>query len=112
MIDNVVAAEHGSALRRLKNGGQHAQRGGFAGAVGAQQAVNFSRLTNETDMIHSPDYAALLVLEAFAKSASFNHFEGPHGPGLPNVLSVLRGVRPESYVDSRFAVTNGGLRSI
>src|SRR6476646_697492 len=73
VLDDVVAADGGGAVGGLEDGGEHAQRGGFAGAVGAEQAVNLAGLTLKADVIDGTDFAALLVLEALGQATSINH---------------------------------------
>src|SRR5882762_9461364 len=73
LLDDVVPADPGSAVGGLEDGGEHAKRGGFAGAIGAQEAVNLARLAGEADVVDGADFAALLVLEALGQATSFNH---------------------------------------
>src|SRR2546427_597014 len=56
-----------------RNGGQHAQRGGLAGAVGAEQTVDLAGLAAETDVFDGANHAALLVLKLLRKIARFDH---------------------------------------
>jgi hypothetical protein len=76
-LDDVIAAESGGTVAGLENGGQHAQSGGFAGAVGAQQTVDLAWAAGETDVIHGADGAAFFVLEVFAEIAGFDHLRTP-----------------------------------
>src|SRR6266849_3897752 len=73
MLDDVVAADEGGAVGGFQDGGEHAQGGGFAGAVGAEQAVDAAGLAAETDVMDGPDFSALLVVKAFIQAASLNH---------------------------------------
>src|SRR5690348_139963 len=73
LFDDVVAADDGGAISRLKNGGKHAQGSGFARAVSSQQAVDLSRLTLKADVIHGTYFTALLVLEALGQATGVNH---------------------------------------
>jgi hypothetical protein len=78
LLDDIVAADQGRAVGGLENGGEHTQRGGFSGAIGAQQAVNFSGFATKTDVIHGADLAAFFVVEALGQTASFNHGQTTH----------------------------------
>src|SRR5713101_4605126 len=73
MLDDVAAADEGGAVGGFQDGGEHAQGGGFAGAVGAEQAVDAAGLAAETDVMDGPDFSALLVVKAFGQAASLNH---------------------------------------
>src|SRR5437667_231315 len=77
LLDNVAAADQGSAVGGLKDGGKHSKRGGFAGAVGAQETINPAGLADKADVIDGADFTALLVLEALGQTASFNHQRTP-----------------------------------
>ncbi len=72
-LDDVVTANEGGAAGGLEDGGEHAERGGFAGAIGPEEAVNPARLAGEADAIDGADFAAFLVLKAFGQTASFDH---------------------------------------
>src|SRR5712691_797690 len=73
MLDDVVAADEGGAVGGFQDGGEHAQGGGFAGAVGAEQAVDAAGLAAETDIVDGANLSALLVVKAFGQAASLNH---------------------------------------
>src|SRR6267378_3209436 len=73
LLDDIVAADDGGAIGGLEDGGEHAECGGFAGAIGAEEAVNLARLAGEADVIDGADFTALLVLEALGQATSFNH---------------------------------------
>src|SRR5216683_367391 len=77
MLDDVVAADEGGAVGGFQDGGEHAQGGGFAGAVGAEQAVDAAGLAAETDVIDGTDLAALFVVKAFGQATSLNHLKTP-----------------------------------
>src|SRR6266478_7214876 len=77
LLDDIVAADERGAVRGLEDGGEHAEGGGFAGAIGSEEAVNSARLAREADVIDSADFAAFFVLEAFGQATSFNHQETP-----------------------------------
>src|SRR6266850_5233791 len=77
LLDDVVAADDGGAIGGLEDGGEHAERGGFAGAVSAEKTVNLSGLAGKADVIYGADFAALLVLEALGQATSFNHRRTP-----------------------------------
>ena len=63
----------GGAVGGLQDGGQHAQRGGFAGAVGAEQTVDLAGLAGEGDVIDGANLAALLVVKDLDKTTRFDH---------------------------------------
>jgi len=73
VFDDIVASNHSGAVGGLENGGEHAEGGGFAGAVGAEQAVNLAGLALKANVIDGTDFAALLVLEALGQATSINH---------------------------------------
>src|SRR5437899_5953310 len=50
LLDDIVAADNGRAVGGLKNRGEHAKRGGFAGAVSAKKAVDFAWLSGKADV--------------------------------------------------------------
>src|SRR6266852_7245759 len=75
LLDDVVAADDGGAIGGFEDGGEHPKRSGFAGPIGAEEAVNLARLAGEADIIDGADFTALLVLEALGQAASFNHRE-------------------------------------
>src|SRR5216683_1062213 len=95
MLDNVVAADEGGAVGGLQDGGEHAQGGGLAGAVGAEQAVDLAGLAGEADVIDGADFTALLVLEALGQATSFNHRKIPQwefvGQGTERSQCTTRG---------------------
>src|SRR6266487_5699682 len=76
-LDDIVAADERGAVSGLKDGGEHAEGGGFAGAIGSEEAVNPARLAGETDVIDSADFTALFVPEALGQATSINHQETP-----------------------------------
>src|SRR5260370_147464 len=73
LLDHVVAADDGGTVGGLEDGGEHAKRGGLAGAVGAEETVNLAGLAGKADVIDSADFTALFVLEAFGQTTSINH---------------------------------------
>src|SRR5690348_14391058 len=73
LFDDVVAADDGGAISRLKNGGKHAQGSGCARAVSSQHAVYLSRLTLKADVIHGTYFTALFVLDALGQTSGVNH---------------------------------------
>src|SRR6266850_2170224 len=77
LLDDVVAADDGGAVGGLEDSSEHAERGGFAGAVGSEKTVNLSGLAGKADVIYGADFAALLVLEALGQATSFNHRRTP-----------------------------------
>jgi hypothetical protein len=56
------------ALIRLEHRVQHAQRGGFSGAIGSQQSGDLPIARGETDAAYR-----LHLAERFAQSAGFEH---------------------------------------
>jgi len=94
MLDDVVAADGGCAVGGFENSGEHTEGGGFAGAVGAEEAVDFAGLAGEADVIDCFDFAALFVLEALGQGTSFDHEWTPRWQkskdGGAMVLSLLR----------------------
>src|SRR5208337_2111179 len=89
LFDDVVAADNGRAVCRLQNCRQHAQRGGFACAVRTQQAVYLTGLADEADVINGANFTALLVLERFDQTTSFDH-----GSNLTEFVRVQGRPRP------------------
>src|SRR5712664_477617 len=73
LLDHVVATDDSGAVGGLEDGGEHTERSGFAGPVGAEEAVNLARLAGEVDVIDGADFAALLVLEALGQATSLDH---------------------------------------
>src|SRR5260370_18897922 len=73
LLDDIVAANESGAVGGLEDGGQHAQGGGFAGAVGAEETVNLAGLEGKTAVIDRAECHALLVLEALGQATSFDH---------------------------------------
>ena len=78
-LNDVVAANDGGAVSGLEDGGEHAERGGLARAVGAEQAVNLAGLAGEGDVVHGADFAAFFVLETLAQSHVFRSCGKPLG---------------------------------
>src|SRR5208283_3970479 len=72
-FNDVVAADNGRAVRGLQDGGEHAQRGGFAGAVRPQQTVDLARLADEADVVNGANFAAFFVLKSLNQTTGFNH---------------------------------------
>src|SRR4029077_14410935 len=68
-----MAAHDGSAVGGFEDGGEHAEGSGFAGAVGAEKAINLAGLAGETDVIDGAEFTALFVVEALGQAASFDH---------------------------------------
>jgi len=75
--DDIMTKDGGLAGSGGEKGGQDAEGGGFAGAVGAQEAVDLAGLALKTDVIDGADFAALLVLEALGQASGFDHVVGP-----------------------------------
>src|SRR6266436_7204425 len=73
LLDDIVAANERGGVGGLKNRSEYAQRGGFSGAIGAEQPVDFSGFAAKTDVIHGPDLSAFFVAEALGQTAGFNH---------------------------------------
>src|SRR5258708_4418058 len=73
LLDDIVAANESGAVGGLKNRSEYAQRGGFSGAIGAEQPVDFSGFAATTDVIHGADLSAFFVVEALGQTAGFNH---------------------------------------
>src|SRR5712692_7670624 len=104
LLDDVVAANEGGAVGGLEDGGQHAQGGGFAGAVGAEEPVNLAGLAGKADVINGADFTALLVLEALGQATSFDHRGTPSWEfvrqGTERSQCTTRGAR-KSYGDGK-----------
>src|SRR5216684_10802 len=88
LLDDIVAANESGAVGGLEDGGQHAQGGGFAGAVGAEETVNLAGLAGKADVIDGADFTALFVLEALGQATSFDH------RGTPSWEFVRQGTEP------------------
>src|SRR5260370_37927451 len=89
-----MAADYSGAVGGFEDGSEHSKGGGFAGAVGAEEAVNLAGLAGEADVIDGADFTALLVLEAFGQAASFDHrgtLAGSSQDRSRSADSVLRG---------------------
>ena len=102
LLDDVVAVDDGGAIGRFEDGGEHAEGGGFAGAVGAQEAVDLAGLALKTDVIDGADFAALLVLEALGQASGFDHMVGPSLAAVrkqkTRLLSLLRKREGKDFV--------------
>ena len=57
----------------LEERGQQAQRGGLAGAVGAEQAVDLAGVDAKRDIVGRANLAALFVAERFGEVVGFDH---------------------------------------
>jgi hypothetical protein len=79
IVDNIVAADDGGAVGGFEKGSEHAECGGFSGAVGPEQAIDFAGVCSESDMVDGVDGAAFFILEGFRQSASFDHAKIPLG---------------------------------
>src|SRR5260370_20445695 len=76
-LHDIIAADDSRAIGRLEDGGEHAESGGFAGAVGPEKTVNLARLAGKADVIDGADFAALFVLKELGQATSFNHRKTP-----------------------------------
>src|SRR3972149_1287631 len=72
-VVDVEAGDPGGAVGGLEDGGEQAQRGGLAGAVRAQEAVDLRGLAAEADVVDGADFPALLVAENLGQVLRFNH---------------------------------------
>src|ERR1035437_8740216 len=77
IVDNIMAADDGGAVARFQNGGEHAQGGGLAGAISAEEAIDFAGLRGEADVVDGADGAAFFILEGLRQPASFDHARSP-----------------------------------
>ena len=68
-----MATDERGAVGGLQDGGQHAQRGGFAGAIGAQQAIDLAGLAGEGDVIDGANLAAFFVVKDLHETVGFDH---------------------------------------
>ena len=73
LVVDVEAGDPGGAVGGLEDGGEQAQRGGLAGAVRAQEAVDLRGLAAEADVVDGADFPALLVAENLGQVLRFNH---------------------------------------
>src|SRR5215469_1872257 len=73
LVDDVVAADDGGAVGRLKNRGEHPQGRCLAGPVCAQKPVNLARLADKADVVDRADSAAPFVVEDLAQTSGFDH---------------------------------------
>ncbi len=76
-FDDVVATNDCGAVGRFEDGCEHAKGGGFTGAVGAEETIDFAGLASEADIIHGTDFAPFFVLEALGQATSLDHWEVP-----------------------------------
>src|SRR5580700_7471462 len=70
---DVISRDDGGAFRGRQDGGKHAQRGGFSGAVGSEEPVNFSRPAGKTHAVDGAHGAAFFVPEPFYQMMGFDH---------------------------------------
>src|SRR6516165_759816 len=73
LVDDIVAADDGGAVGRLKNRGEHPQSRCLAGPVCAKKPVNLARLADKADVVDRADRATLFVVEDLAQTSSFDH---------------------------------------
>ena len=70
---SVEAGDCGASLCRRKDGCQHAQRGGFASAIGAEQSVDLAGGAAEIYVLYGADRAALRTVKGFSQLMRFDH---------------------------------------
>jgi hypothetical protein len=102
LLEDVVAGDDGGAVGRFKDSGEHAEGGGFAGAVGTKEAINLAGMAGEADVIDGADLAAFLVLEVFGQGTSFDHGKTSRWTDLEQAT-----VFSSYYVDGWRNVTRG-----
>src|SRR6516164_10109805 len=73
LVDDIVAADDGGAVGRLKNRGEHPQSRCLAGPVCPKKPVNLARLADKADIFDRADSASLFVVENLAQTSSFDH---------------------------------------
>ena len=73
-MHDVAAADAGGALGRLEDAAEHADDGGFAGAVRAEETEDRAALDGEADVIDGGE-----VAEAFRQPVALDHHVTPFG---------------------------------
>ena len=71
--DEIVAGDDGGAGGGGEDGGEAAEGGSFAGAVGAQEAVDLAGVAGERDAAGGVDFATVGVFVGFGEAVDFNH---------------------------------------
>ena len=89
--DHVVAEHRGPAARRLEQRGEHADRGGLAGAVGAEQAVDGAAADRQVNAVQGPRGAE--GLDQAARLDGVRHGGGSVAP-RNGVSRPIRSPRP------------------
>ncbi len=108
ILGDIISGDDGGALRGREDRGEHAQRGGFAGAVRSEQAVNFSRAAGKTHAVDGAHGAAFPVTEPFHQMLSFNHSIS-FGEDAAQIVADQRGNLQEDGVSDRIQAADASL---